>query len=66
MRLWQASEQEFVASRAPDVEAEAARRRGVAKDYAREWLDYARESGQDTKDASALCVSAAGNAAFCE
>jgi hypothetical protein len=66
MRLWQASEQEFVASRAQEAEAEATRRRGVAKDYAREWLDYARESAQDPKDASALCVSAAGNAAFCE
>ena len=65
-RLWQESEQEFVASRAPEVEAEAAKRRGVAKDYAREWLDYARDSAQDTKDASNLCVSAAGNAAFCE
>jgi hypothetical protein len=66
MRLWQESEQEFVTSRAPEVEAEAAKRRGIAKDYAREWLDYARDSAQDTKDASNLCLSAAGNAAFCE
>jgi hypothetical protein len=65
-RLWQESEKEFVTSRAQDVEAEAAKRRGVAKDYAREWLDYARESGQDATDASNLCVSAAGSAAFCE
>ena len=65
-RLWQESEKEFVASRAQDVEAEAAKRRGIAKDYAREWLDYARESAQDATDASNLCVSAAGNAAFCE
>jgi hypothetical protein len=65
-RLWQASEKEFVTSRAAEVEAEAAKRRGVAKDYAREWLDYARESAQDTKDPANLCVSAAGNAAFCE
>jgi len=65
-RLWQQSEKEFVESRAPEVEAEAAKRRGTAKDYAREWLDYARESAQDSTDASNLCVSAAGNAAFCE
>ncbi len=65
-RLWQDAEKEFVTSRAPDVEAEATKRRGVAKDYAREWLDYARASGQETKDPSNLCVSAAGNAAFCE
>jgi hypothetical protein len=65
-RLWQESEKEFVTSRAAEVEAEAGKRRGVAKDYAREWLDYARESAQDPKDASNLCVSAAGNAAFCE
>ena len=30
------------------------------------WLDCARESAQDSTDASNLCVSAAGNAAFCE
>ena len=65
-RLWQESEKEFVSSRSPELEAEAAKRRGIAKDYAREWLDYARESAQDSTDASNLCVSAAGNAAFCE
>ena len=65
-RLWQESDKAFVSSRAQDVEAEAAKRRGIAKDYAREWLDYARQSSQDATDASNLCVSAAGNAAFCE
>lgn len=66
-RLWDAAEQAYVTG---DGDAESAARaeraRGQAKDYAREWLDYARASGQDTRAALALCVSAAGNKAFCE
>ena len=32
--------------------------RGQAKNFAKEWLDYARASGQSTKGAMSLCVSA--------
>ena len=40
--------------------------RGMAKDYSREWLDYARASSQDTKKPMSLCVSAAGSKKFCQ
>lgn len=40
--------------------------RGMAKDFSREWLDYARASGQDTKKPMSLCVSAAGSKKYCE
>lgn len=66
-KLWQAAEQEYTTGAHTDEnEAKAARLRGQAKDYAKEWLDYARASSQDTKTALALCVSAAGNRQFCE
>lgn len=43
--------------------AEAAR--ALTKTYAREWLDYARSADLDDREALALCVSAAGNDAYC-
>ncbi len=65
-RIWQAAEEEYVKDRAEATEAKATRYRNTTKEYARAWLDYARVSGQDTKAAMALCVSAAGNRQFCE
>ena len=66
-RLWQDAEKEFAeGERSDEKEAKAAKYRGQAKDYAREWLDYAKASAQDTKTAMALCVSSSGNRAFCE
>ena len=66
-KLWQDAEKEFAeGERSDEKEAKAAKHRGQAKDYAREWLDYAKASEQDTKTAMALCVSSSGNRAFCE
>lgn len=66
-KLWQEAEKEFAeGERSDEKEAKAAKYRGQAKDYAREWLDYAKASAQDTKTAMALCVSSSGNRAFCE
>lgn len=65
-KLWQSAEKQFVSDRSDQAEADAIKRRGVAKDYARQWLDYARNSGQEVKSPLALCVSAAGNKDFCE
>jgi hypothetical protein len=65
-RLWESAEKEYNESRSEEAEAKATKYRGMAKEYAREWLDYARASGQDTSTAMSLCVSAAGNQAFCQ
>ncbi|MDP2306186.1 MAG: hypothetical protein Q8P18_09160 [Pseudomonadota bacterium] len=66
-KLWQEAEKEFAeGERTDDKEAKTAKYRGLSKDYAREWLDYAKASAQDTKTAMALCVSSSGNRAFCE
>ncbi len=64
-KLWQSAEQALVEDRNDENEAKAERYRGTTKDYAREWLDYARASGQETSAAMALCVSAAGSKEFC-
>ena len=66
-KLWQDAEKSYMETdHSEENEAKAGKYRGQAKDYAREWLDYAKASEQDTKTAMALCVSASGNRAFCE
>ncbi|MEL6349483.1 MAG: hypothetical protein AAFV53_40645 [Myxococcota bacterium] len=65
-KLWQSAEKKFVEDRSDQNEANAKRWRDTTKNYAREWLDYARATGQSTKSPLALCVSAAGSAEFCQ
>ncbi len=66
-KLWQAAEKEYTTGEhTAENEAKSEKYRGMAKDHAREWLDYAAASQQDTKNALALCVSASGNRSFCE
>ena len=66
LRLWQVADAEYIKTRTPEAEEGAERARGTAKQYAREWLDYARASGQDESRAYELCLSAAGAPGFCE
>ncbi len=66
-KLWADAEETFATKEHTDEnEGKAAKWRGTTKDFAREWLDYAKASSQDTKNAMAICVSAAGNKTFCE
>lgn len=65
-KLWQHNAEKYAKdSKNEKAKADAELYRGKAKDFSREWLDYARASGQSTKNPMALCVSASGNAAFC-
>ncbi len=66
-KIWTEAEEVYATKEhTEENEAKAAKWRGMTKDFAREWLDYAKASDQDTKSALAICVSAAGNRAFCE
>jgi hypothetical protein len=65
-KLWESAEAKFNEERNEANEQAAARYRGMTKDYAREWLDYARASQGSTTQPLALCVSAAGSKEFCE
>jgi uncharacterized caspase-like protein len=64
-RLWQDAEQDFIEERTEEDEAESERCRGLAKNAAKEWLDYARASGQSPARALSLCESASGSPDFC-
>ena len=66
--LWEYSAQAVVAGEGDRtaLQEDEKKMRGMAKDYALEWLDYARASKQEDRKAMALCVSAAGSKKFCE
>lgn len=65
--LWTAAEKEYATGEhTEENRAKAEKYRAMTKDYALEWLDYAKASQQDGATALALCVSAAGNRTFCE
>ncbi len=65
VRMWHDAEDDFIEERSEENQAASDRYRGLAKDYAREWLDYGRTSAQPVDRAVALCESASGNSAFC-
>jgi uncharacterized caspase-like protein len=64
-RLWIDAEDELLRDRTEENAGEAEEARGLAKNAAREWLDYATSAGQDTDRASTLCLAAAGSLHFC-
>ncbi|MFT4979043.1 MAG: hypothetical protein ACI8S6_004953, partial [Myxococcota bacterium] len=65
-KLWQDATTQY--SREPSSENDAIARdyRGLAMDFAREWLDYARAAGLPEQRAYDMCASAAGTADFCK
>ena len=63
--LWERADKAFIQERNDSNEAAAGKYRSKAKTYAREWLDYAKASGQDTSKPVKYCVSAAGNLEYC-
>ena len=63
--LWRDAEQNLIAEPTKQNDALTLKWRGKTKDYAREWLDYATASKQDTERALSLCVSAAGTYDAC-
>jgi hypothetical protein len=65
-RLWHEAEKDFLEDRSDENADLSEQARGQAKDFAKEWLDYARASGQPVEFADQLCKSAAGSAAFCD
>lgn len=64
-RMWHDAEALFLEERKDENEEAADQLRGVAKNFAREWLDYARASGQPIDRPLDMCLSASGNAAAC-
>ncbi len=64
-RVWIDAEEELLSDRTEDNMVEAEEARGLAKNSAREWLDYALVATQPSERAYRLCETAAGSAHFC-
>jgi hypothetical protein len=68
-KLWEDANAKLVNAEGGEREelsAKEEKMRGMSKDYAMEWLDYARASAQDTKKPMSLCVAAAGSKKYCQ
>ena len=63
--LWIQNEKRYRNEKNPENQALSEEAKGIARDYALEWLVYARASGTQTKQAFDMCVSAAGDSSFC-
>lgn len=65
-KKWTWLEEQY--SRTPTEEGQlaAAEARNLTKTLAREWVEYARQSGKDQTLPLQMCISAAGTADFCE
>mgnify|MGYP002631124415 CR=1 FL=1 len=64
--LWKDAEQNLIADPTDENDDMTLKWRGKAKDYSREWLDFAQASELDPDRALAICVSAAGTKSVCE
>jgi hypothetical protein len=64
-RLWQGAEKRYQREGGADNDADVRDFRGLAKDTAREWLDFARAGQQPIDTAYQMCISAAGTRDFC-
>lgn len=64
VRSYAAYEQWAAATRgSPQTTPETEELRNRAKTFSREWMDFARSAGKDTKEAEQLCISAASRVA---
>ncbi len=65
-RLWTHWDAVYVEDRAAESQGNSEGWRNQTKQYAREWLDYAKASDQRVLRARNLCIAAAGTSDFCE
>lgn len=64
-RLWNDAEADYIEEHIPENQEITDKYRGMARNFSREWLDYARSSGQPWDRAYDLCLSAAGSETSC-
>lgn len=63
--LYQRADQRYAETKDAKVEGEAEELRGLAKNYAREWYDFATAAKLDPSLPREICRSAAGTEGFC-
>ena len=64
-QYWELKESQYSEESSAELDDAREDARNDAKTFAREWLEYARDSGRDDTVAYQLCVTAAGGSDFC-
>lgn len=64
-RRWVMAEEAYSSAPISQLNTEKNRRRGEAKTYAREWLEFASAADLDTTSARRMCMSVSGTDAYC-
>lgn len=64
--MWKRHDEQYLLKRRAKADEEAERWRNQAKEYAREWLDYAQAASYEVKTAQQACMNAAGTKSYCE
>ncbi len=65
-KKWEHLEAKYIAAPSEQLLSEKDEARNQLKTLAREWLEYARQSGRDETVPLQLCVSAAGTEGYCD
>ncbi len=65
-KKWTWQEEQYILDPSDDLFASKDASRNYMKTVAREWLEYARQSGKDEALPMQMCVSAAGSGAYCD
>jgi hypothetical protein len=63
---WKKAEDDNAAAPSPELQTKVDAARNQTKVFAREWYEYAKQTGKDASTALQLCVSAAGTKDYCE
>ena len=66
MELWIIAEKRYTDERTAELDQLSREARGLTKDLAREWLDYAQKTDQNTKRAFNMCMSASEDPSYCK
>jgi len=66
LEIWMQTEKEYTKERTAELDQLTQEARGLAKDLAREWLDYARQSEMPTNDAFNMCMSTSPDPDYCK
>ena len=65
MELWIKAEAAYAEERTAELDQLSQEARGLARDLAKEWLDYAQKTNRDSDRPFKMCMSAATNPDFC-
>jgi len=65
MEIWIQAEAQYAEERTAELDQISMEARGLARDLAKEWLDYAQKTNRDSERPFKMCMSATTEPSFC-